>query len=127
MKKDEPLLDALFKEIELVNTRFDEVDAELQRLRQDIAAQRKDHNWGLLHIFRKLGIKVSKAPEVGVTEELYEQAKQDVIESGQCSTSHLQRRLGIGYARAARLFDLLEERGVVGTVDGAKPREVLVP
>ena len=58
-------------------------------------------------------------------DDLYEQARQIVIESQKASTSYLQRKLGIGYARAARLVDMLEERGVVGAGNGAKPREVL--
>lgn len=58
-------------------------------------------------------------------DDLYEEARQIVIESGKASTSFLQRKLGIGYARAARLIDMLEERGVVGAGNGAKPREVL--
>lgn len=58
-------------------------------------------------------------------DELYPQAKQTVIEAGKASTSYLQRKLGIGYARAARLMDILEERGVIGPADGAKPREVI--
>ena len=58
-------------------------------------------------------------------DELYQEARQMVIESGKASTSYLQRRLKIGYARAARLTDILEERGVIGPADGAKPREVL--
>ncbi len=57
-------------------------------------------------------------------DPLYGQAKQWVIESKKASASLLQRRLRIGYARAARLLDILEERGVVGPADGAKPREV---
>jgi DNA segregation ATPase FtsK/SpoIIIE, S-DNA-T family len=59
-------------------------------------------------------------------DDLYEDAKQLVIDSGKASTSLLQRRLRLGYARAARLVDILEERGVVGPGDGAKPREILV-
>ncbi|PJE64369.1 MAG: cell division protein FtsK [Candidatus Ryanbacteria bacterium CG10_big_fil_rev_8_21_14_0_10_43_42] len=59
-------------------------------------------------------------------DELYEDARILVIESGKASTSFLQRRLRLGYARAARLVDMLEERGVVGPGDGAKPRDVLV-
>jgi S-DNA-T family DNA segregation ATPase FtsK/SpoIIIE len=58
-------------------------------------------------------------------DELYETAKQAVIEAGRVSTSYLQRKLRIGYSRAARLIDLLEEGGVIGPVDGAKPREVI--
>ena len=55
---------------------------------------------------------------------LYGEAKKTVIESKKASASLLQRRLRIGYARAARLLDILEERGVVGPADGAKPREI---
>lgn len=58
-------------------------------------------------------------------DELYEEARQCVIEAGKASTSYLQRKLKLGYARAARLIDILEERGVIGPGDGAKPREVL--
>ena len=59
-------------------------------------------------------------------DDLYEDAKQTVIEAGKASTSFLQRKLRVGYARAARLIDLLEDKGVIGPGDGAKPREVLV-
>jgi S-DNA-T family DNA segregation ATPase FtsK/SpoIIIE len=59
-------------------------------------------------------------------DELYEEAKEVVIQAGKASASLLQRRLRIGYARAARLLDMLEEKGVVGPADGAKPREVFI-
>ena len=58
-------------------------------------------------------------------DDMYEAAKEAVMEAGKASTSYLQRKLGVGYARAARLIDTLEERGVIGPGDGAKPREVL--
>ncbi|MCI0532731.1 DNA translocase FtsK [bacterium] len=58
-------------------------------------------------------------------DELYEEARELVMNSGKASTSYLQRKLGIGYARAARIIDMLEERGVVGPGDGSKRREVL--
>ena len=58
-------------------------------------------------------------------DELYEEARVTVTEAGKASTSYLQRKLRIGYARAARLMDMLEERGVIGAGDGAKPREVI--
>lgn len=57
-------------------------------------------------------------------DELFDQAKEEVLRAGKASASLLQRRLRVGYARAARLIDLLEEHGVVGPADGAKPREV---
>ena len=58
-------------------------------------------------------------------DEMYEEARACVVEAGKASTSYLQRKLKLGYARAARLMDVLEERGVIGPGDGAKPREVL--
>ena len=59
-------------------------------------------------------------------DELYEEAKDTVIKSGKASASLLQRRLRVGYARAARLLDILEANGVIGQADGSKPREILV-
>ena len=59
-------------------------------------------------------------------DPMYEQAKKVVVEARKASASFLQRRLRVGYARAARLIDLLEERGVVGAGEGAKPRDVLI-
>ncbi len=58
-------------------------------------------------------------------DELYEEAREIVIGAGKASTSFLQRKLRIGYARAARLIDILEEKGVIGPGSGAKPREVI--
>lgn len=64
-------------------------------------------------------------PYGGDDDELYEEARETVIHAGKASTSFLQRKLRIGYARAARLIDMLEERGVIGAGSGAKPREVI--
>lgn len=58
-------------------------------------------------------------------DDLYEDAKQAVIEANKASTSYLQRKLRVGYSRAARLMDILEERGIIGPADGAKSREIL--
>ena len=60
-----------------------------------------------------------------IDDELYANAKTTVEEAGRASTSYLQRKLKIGYSRAARLMDVLEARGVIGSADGSKPREVL--
>jgi len=57
-------------------------------------------------------------------DPLFEEVKKIVLETKKASASFLQRRLRIGYSRAARLIDMLEEQGIVGPADGAKPREV---
>jgi S-DNA-T family DNA segregation ATPase FtsK/SpoIIIE len=59
-------------------------------------------------------------------DDLYEEALDTVVRAGKASASLLQRRLRIGYARAARLLDILEGEGAIGPADGAKPRDVLV-
>ncbi len=66
----------------------------------------------------------STALDAGDDDEMYEEARQAVMEAGKASASYLQRKLKVGYARAARLIDMMEERGVVGKGEGAKPREV---
>lgn len=58
-------------------------------------------------------------------DELYGEAKEMVVHAGKASTSYLQRKLRIGYSRAARLMDILEEKGVIGPSDGSKARVVL--
>jgi S-DNA-T family DNA segregation ATPase FtsK/SpoIIIE len=60
-----------------------------------------------------------------IDDDLYENARTAVEEAGRASTSYLQRKLKIGYSRAARLMDVLEARGIIGGADGSKPREVL--
>lgn len=58
-------------------------------------------------------------------DELYESAKEAVISAGKASTSFLQRKLGVGYSRAAQLMDKLEDGGVIGPANGSKLREVV--
>ncbi len=59
-------------------------------------------------------------------DDMFNEAAEAVFRAGKASASMLQRRLRIGYARAARLLDLLEERGIIGPADGARPRDVLI-
>jgi DNA segregation ATPase FtsK/SpoIIIE, S-DNA-T family len=61
----------------------------------------------------------------GEDDPMYADAVKLVVEFGKASTSLLQRRLRIGYGRAAHLIDLMEQDGIVGAADGPKPREVL--
>lgn len=59
-------------------------------------------------------------------DPMFEEAVETVIQSGKASTSFLQRRLRVGYARAARIMDEMEEAGVIGPGEGAKPRDILI-
>jgi len=59
-------------------------------------------------------------------DPIYEKAKDVVTKAGKASASLLQRRLKIGYARSARLLDILEQKGIIGPAEGSKPRQVLI-
>jgi len=77
-------------------------------------------------------IKVLKKPsayieeEFGEKDELFEKAVELVLLTGQASASYLQRKLKLGYARAARIIDQMEQEGIVGPSEGSKPREIIV-
>lgn len=61
----------------------------------------------------------------GEMEDLYKEALEIVKINKQCSVSFLQRKLRIGYFKGAKIQDMLEERGIIGKANGAKPRELL--
>ncbi len=65
-------------------------------------------------------------PEIDEDASMIDQAIEVVVAAGQASTSNLQRRLRLGYGRAARIMDELEKMGVIGPYEGAKPRKVLI-
>jgi len=77
-------------------------------------------------------VKVLKRPaghideEIGEKDALYEKAVELILLTGQASASYLQRKLKLGYARAARIIDQMEQEGIVGPSEGSKPREILV-
>lgn len=96
----------------------------------------KEHNVGSLNSLDLGNANGGAAPEPNdammlameddeVDDDLFGQARASVEEAGKASTSYLQRKLRIGYSRAARLMDLLEEKGVIGPADGSRPRDVL--
>lgn len=64
--------------------------------------------------------------DAGSGDDMYKDALRVVVDSGKASTSLLQRRLRIGYARAARIIEEMEEQGVIGAADGSRPRDVLI-
>jgi DNA segregation ATPase FtsK/SpoIIIE, S-DNA-T family len=70
--------------------------------------------------------KSTEASEVLDRDELFDDAVRFVVQSAQASTSMLQRRFRIGFSRAGRLIDMMEQDGIIGAADGSKPREILV-
>jgi S-DNA-T family DNA segregation ATPase FtsK/SpoIIIE len=64
--------------------------------------------------------------EVDERDDLFDEAVRFVVQSGQASTSMLQRRFRIGFSRAGRLVDMMERDRIIGAADGSKPREILV-
>jgi S-DNA-T family DNA segregation ATPase FtsK/SpoIIIE len=87
----------------------------LEEIGEDIA---KSPNEGALN-FQNIEDSDNSSDDI-----LYEAAKTEVEKAGKASASLLQRRLRIGYSRAARMLDILEDKGVIGPADGSKPREV---
>lgn len=69
---------------------------------------------------------VEDEEEEMIADELFDQAMEIVLRTGQASASNLQRKMKIGYARAGRIIDMMEQRGIVGPPDGSKPRKILV-
>jgi len=108
-------------------------DREVKKVAGYVAEMAKDFKAEPVEMDLKLPMAGNGKWEVGsgtedeeIDDELYEEAKKLVVEAQKASASYLQRRLRIGYARAASILDMLEERGVIGPGEGAKPREVLV-
>ena len=75
---------------------------------------------------KKGGSGSAESDEDSGSEQMLKQAVEVVIDAGQASTSLLQRRCKLGYARAARIMDEMEEKGLIGPYEGAKPRAVLI-
>ncbi|MDO8525757.1 MAG: DNA translocase FtsK [Candidatus Omnitrophota bacterium] len=96
-------------------------DKEIERITSFIKAQRApEYVSGILDVQKKSSFKKFDKDEV------YDEAVKLILESRQASVSVLQRRLGLGYTRAARLIDMMEDEGLVGPYQGSKPRDILV-
>ncbi len=98
-------------------------DSEIERITSFIKAQKSAlYSPTLLEALEKkatVGKKFEK-------DELFDEAVKVILQTKQASVSMLQRRLGLGYTRAARLIDMMEEEGIVGPYRGSKPREILL-
>jgi len=106
------LSDKMDRISERQNSQFTDVMLQLKELRNEI--------------YHRSDLMVAYEEDTeGVNDELYEKAKEIVIEAKKASTSFIQRKLGVGYSRAARLIDTLEEQGVIGKANGSGSREVI--
>ncbi|MCX5707053.1 MAG: DNA translocase FtsK 4TM domain-containing protein [Candidatus Omnitrophica bacterium] len=96
-------------------------DAEIERVTSFIKSQAEPvYDEEVLREQKKIGISGQDK------DELYDQATRIIMESNQASVSILQRRLRLGYTRAARIIDTMEVEGLVGPFEGSKPRKILV-
>jgi S-DNA-T family DNA segregation ATPase FtsK/SpoIIIE len=118
IKKLQDKIDELANKIDKIsekqNSQFTDMIFQLKETRDEIS-NAKDNSKLLVD-----------GDEEGIEDSLYEEAKKAVLVSGKASTSWLQRKLGIGYSRSAKLIDTLEQEGVIGTSNGLTPREILL-
>ena len=91
-----------------------------------IKQQKATYDENFMNLDKKEEKTTIDKDDVDNDDPLYNEIVEFVITSGKASASLLQRRFKLGYNRAARIIDLLEERGIIGPANGSKPREVLV-
>jgi S-DNA-T family DNA segregation ATPase FtsK/SpoIIIE len=102
-----------------------EVNKITDHLRMQSAPQYNDEIVSQpVHLNGKGGVVMDFDHEGG--DDMFRDAVRVVVESRKASTSLLQRKLRVGYARAARIMEEMEEQGIIGPADGARPREVLI-
>ena len=107
----------------------EEIESVIEKIKETSTAEYSEEI--LEHIERQAEQADSKsggsAGDPGEDEdEMIEEAIDVIMESRQASTSMLQRRLKLGYSRAARIIDEMEQRGIVGPFEGSKPRQILI-
>ncbi|MDD8021280.1 MAG: DNA translocase FtsK [Acidobacteriota bacterium] len=99
---------------------------EVQRLVKYVREQgTPEYDERILQILKRTG-DLPAGEEAGEKDELFDRAVELVLATGQASASYLQRKLKLGYARASRIIDQMEQEGLIGPPEGAKPREILV-
>ncbi len=106
----------------------DEVEAVVNHVKKSSTAEYSEEIMEQIekHVEKSEGMAAGAEVGDSDADEMLDAAVDVVLESGQASTSMLQRRLKLGYSRAARIIDQMEERGIVGEFEGSKPRKILI-
>ena len=116
---------------------------EVKKVAKYLINEYKDEVMGEINLTNSTGAQSAGAPgelgrdavfsanldsddDMNEEDDMYDAAKEAVVSAGKASTSYIQRKLGVGYSRAAKLMDMLEEKGVIGPANGSKPREVII-
>ena len=100
-------------------------DSEIKAVVDYTICQQKAHYDSTLAIDLEQGNPTTMVDDDALEEPLYNEMVEFIVQQGKASASQLQRRFRLGYNRAARAIDLLEERGIVGPSNGSNPREVM--
>ena len=117
-------------EMSRVHSAFVE-ELEIEQLTTKLSELKPEFKESVMDFLEEQGDSISGGENGGLfqgeLDELYDSAIKIVSETRSASASMLQRRLKVGYNRAANLIDSMEKQGVIGPSQGAKPREVLLP
>jgi DNA segregation ATPase FtsK/SpoIIIE, S-DNA-T family len=105
--------------------KIDDLSNGLSKISERQNSQYTDIMMQLTALKDEIDSRHTRPEENRTDDELYEEARDAVVEIGRASTSFVQRLLGVGYSRAAQLMDKLEVNGVIGPARGSKPREVI--
>lgn len=117
----------LLKVLTEIRSEFVKVRAMLDSVNEKMLLQNEQNLKNMNNIYTEIAMhfkQTEKFVEENI-DNLYEEAKKQVIKNGLASASLLQRKMKVGYARAAQLLDMLEENGIIDSGDGAKPRKVI--
>ncbi len=102
-------------------------DDEITKVSEDVSRQAVPHYDDAFIRLEAFDNGEQVTAQVSVSDDpLFDEVKKYIIESKKASTSSIQRRFGLGYNRAARIIDMLEEKGIIGPAQGSKPRDVYV-
>lgn len=106
---------------------MDKIKQQLNKLTSEVKSLRKE-NKEFVSKIKELEKRIPPPLKIDPrpAEKMYNEVLKEVIKNGRVSTSYLQRKFVIGYAKAAQLIDMLEDNGIIGPNKGSGPRDVLV-